>query len=108
METHRNVRAIQYRRIIYNILGTIEGLLAFRLLFKMLGASSKNILVSVLYTVTYWLTAPFIGIFNIFSAKGGNMWFIFEPSTVIAMIVYALLARWVVNLLKIRYTKLIK
>lgn len=91
---------IRTRNIVYYILGIIEVLLAFRLIFRSLGASTRNGLVALLYTITKVLISPFSGIFNIINPIGAWQ-FAIEPATIIAMVVYALLAYGLVKLVKV-------
>ena len=102
-ETYEDQRwFIQTRSIVYYILGVIEVLLAFRFIFKLLGASKASEFVSFLYLITQSIIAPFSGIFRTAVTQGGVMQSIFEPATVIAMIVYAIIAKGVVSLVKLK------
>jgi hypothetical protein len=89
------------RRIVYYLLGILEVLLAFRLVFKLLGANPANGFVSVIYTVSGVFLVPFSGIFKTAVNNGIETKSIVEPSTIIAMIVYALIAYGIVMLIKI-------
>ncbi len=93
---------VRMRSAIYYLLGAIEVLLAFRLLFKLLGANAGNALVASLYSITKGLIAPFSGIFNTLVTKGAAAQYVFEPATIIAMIVYAAIARALVGAVKLR------
>lgn len=93
---------VRTRHSIYYLLGVIEVLLGFRLLFKLLGASTASGFVSFLYSVTNVLVGPFAGIFRTASARGAGTQFVWEPGTIIAMIVYAVIAKGLVNLVRIR------
>lgn len=88
------------RNIIYYILGVIEILLLFRLVFRSLGANIRNELVVSLYSVTKLLIAPFVGIFNIITPAGTTQ-YVIEPATILAMIVYAIIAYGIVRLIKV-------
>jgi hypothetical protein len=90
---------IKSRNTIYYILGVIEVFLALRLVFKLLGASTSSTFVLFLYSSTRFLIYPFIGIFKAFSTGKS---YVFEPATVIAMIIYALVARGIVSLIKLK------
>lgn len=90
------------RGFVYYILSVIEVLLAFRLVFKMLGARTGNMFVDFLYSITDIFILPFTGIFRTLASGRNISQFVFEPSTVIAMIVYAIIARGIINLLKIK------
>lgn len=96
---------LKARHIIYYILGIIEVLLAFRFTFKLLGANRQNGFVSFLYSITEIFTAPFSGIFNSFISSGLSAKSVFEPGTIIGMIVYAILAWGLVGLVKLKTDK---
>ncbi len=101
-ESHKiPVWFIQTRNIIYYILGIIEILLGFRLVFKLLGASTKSSFVTFLYSSSQALISPFTGIFSAFTGDGAGP-FVLEPSTIIAMIVYAVVAQGLISLFKIK------
>ncbi|RCX10372.1 hypothetical protein DFR58_13038 [Anaerobacterium chartisolvens] len=92
---------IQTRNIIYYVLGIIEILLGFRLVFKLLGASTKSSFVTFLYSSSQALISPFTGIFGTFTGDGAGP-FVLEPSTIVAMIVYAVAAQGLISLFKIK------
>ncbi len=83
-------------RIIYFFFGLIEVLLAFRLVLKVTGASLSSGFVSGIYALTGIFSMPFDGIFR----KGTTSGMTFEPGTLIAIVVYALLAWGIVKLLQ--------
>ncbi len=93
---------IKTRHAIYYVLVVLEIMLAFRLLFKLLGANTASGFVSFLYTVTGIFAAPFYGIFTPYSTAGLAAKSMFEPGTIIGMIVYGLVAWGIVYLLKIK------
>lgn len=80
--------------ITYFILGVLEVLLLLRLLLRLLGANEASGFVTFIYSLTHIFVGPFNGIFND-QALGRS---VFETSTLIAMIVYALLAWGIVSL----------
>jgi len=82
-KSNSRYRTSSITRVIYWILGILEGLLAFRLILKLLGASTSSSFVTFIYDVTKIFVAPFAGIFK--PVESG-----FETSTLIAMLVYAL------------------
>jgi hypothetical protein len=65
--------------VVYFLGGVVEILLLFRFVFKMTGADPASGFVSFIYAATNFLVAPYAG-------------FVFEPGTLIAMAVYAILA----------------
>lgn len=76
-------------------LASVESLLAFRLVFLLIGANGANGFVDFIYDVSGALTHPFNGIVARKSFDGG----VFEPATLIGMVVYAALAALVMALL---------
>jgi hypothetical protein len=93
------------RHVIYYILGIIEVLLAFRFIFKFLGANPQNGFVSFLYSAASIFSAPFSGIFDSFVSPGLSAKSVFEPGTIIAAIVYAILAWGLVGIIKLKASK---
>ncbi len=80
------------RNIVVVIFGIIEVVLAFRLVLKLLGANPDNFFVNGIYSITQFVVDIFAGIFP--KASGSGM--VFEPGTLIAMVIVALLA-WIIT-----------
>ena len=95
---HGNLKA---RKIVYYILGVLEVLFAFRLVFKILGANPQSSFVSFIYSVSQAFLSPFSGIFPSAVTKGIETQSVLEPTTIIAMIVYAVVAWGIVKLIEI-------
>lgn len=91
-ELNRARGVFQVRYIIYYILGVVEILLVLRLIFKGLGANPGSGFVSFIYSVTDILIAPFAAIFRTTTTQGVETTAVLEPATLIAIVVYALLA----------------
>ncbi|HWQ41779.1 MAG TPA: YggT family protein [Desulfosporosinus sp.] len=89
------------RKIVYYILGVLEVLFAFRLVFKLLGANPESPFVSFIYSVSQAFLSPFSGIFRSAVTKGIETQSVLEPTTIIAMIVYAVVAWGIVKLIEI-------
>lgn len=89
------------RSMMNYILGILESLLAFRLIFKLLGANPESTFVSLIYTVSGVFVIPFRGIFSSAVTEGIETKSVLEPPTIIAMIVYALIAYGIVKLIEI-------
>lgn len=87
--------------LVYFFFGALEILLAFRLVLKLTGASVGNAFVSLIYGITGIFILPFRGIFHSGLAQGIETTSVFEPSTLIALIVYAVLAWGIVKLLSV-------
>jgi uncharacterized protein YggT (Ycf19 family) len=77
---------------IWLLLGIVEVVLAFRFVLKLFGANPNSGFVEFVYAITGPLTAPFRGIFSSPTAQGDVTTSVFETSTVVAIIVYAIIA----------------
>ncbi|MDX9739507.1 MAG: YggT family protein [Candidatus Dojkabacteria bacterium] len=87
--------------IISFILGLVDILLTFRFILKLTGASTSSSFVNLIYDLTKILTLPFEGIFSRGSAQIMESTSIFEPATLVAIVVYAVLAWGIVKLIRI-------
>ena len=88
-------------RMIYFLFGILEVLLAFRLAFKLAGASLTSGFVSFIYGLSGVFILPFVGIFHRGFAPGMETKAVFEPETFVALIVYAVVAWGIVKLIRI-------
>jgi uncharacterized protein YggT (Ycf19 family) len=86
---YRGTQAVWY------ILGIIEALLAFRFIFKLLGANPGAGFTSFIYNVTYPFAQPFRYVFNNSSVVDGS---VFEWTTLLAMAVYWIIALAIIKL----------
>lgn len=80
--------AVLFKRSVWFILGVINALIALRFIFLLLGANRDAGFVDFIYTVTSPLVAPFAGIFG--EPTYGQ--FMFDWSSVLAVIIYSLIA----------------
>lgn len=87
--------------LVYFIFGVLEILLAFRFVLKLLGASLSSGFVSFIYDFSGIFIVPFEGIFRSGTTQGVETVAVFEPATLVALIVYAVLAWGVVKLISI-------
>ena len=71
------------------IFGVIEALLAIRFVLKALGANAEAGFAQLIYSVTGPLVAPFVGLFSTPQGASGA---VLEVHTLIAMVIYALIA----------------
>ena len=85
-------------RVIYFVLGVIEVIMGLRFVFRLLGANPDSAFVRALYNLSLVFVAPFNGIFN--DQTLGNT-SVFEVSTLIAMLIYALIAWGLVALCRV-------
>lgn len=89
-DPYANKRLAAYRvtQMIYWIFGLIEGLIVIRFVLKALGANPSAGFAEFIYGVTYPLVLPFVGLFGNPTAQGS----VLEMHSIVALIVYALLA----------------
>lgn len=83
-------------QIVWYILGVIEVLLAFRITLKALGANPFSGFTNLIYALSDPLALPFQGILRTTVSQGS----VFEWSTIIAAIVYILIASGIVYLIQ--------
>lgn len=86
---------------VWYIVGLLLILLAFRFVLKLLGANPASGFVNFIYAITNTLTAPFDNIFGVSRATAGEVSSVFEPSILVAAIVYALIGWGIVKLLNL-------
>lgn len=84
-------------QIIWYILGVVEILLAFRIILKALGANPGSGFVSFIYGVSDAFALPFAGILGV-TVTSAN---VVEWSTFVAMIVYAVVAFGIIQLIQL-------
>jgi hypothetical protein len=84
----RRGTAYKVRQGIYLIFGIVEGLIAIRFVLRALGANAEAGFASFIYSITAPLVAPFVGLFGTPQYNGS----ILELHSVIAIVVYALVA----------------
>jgi uncharacterized protein YggT (Ycf19 family) len=84
----RRLAAYRITQLIYWIFALVEGLLAIRLILKVLGANPTAGFAQFIYSITTPLVAPFLGLFGNPAYQNS----VLELSSIVALIVYALLA----------------
>ena len=92
-ESTSSNRTIQ---IIWWVVGLVDTLIAIRFLLKVFGANPAPF-VRFMYDLTWPLVAPFHGIFN--SDQVGRS--VFEPESLVAIVIYLLIGWGVVSLIRI-------
>jgi len=101
---HNRNAATSYQTVeylVYFFFGLLEILLAFRLLLKLTGASMSSSFVGLIYNLTGIFILPFEGIFRRGFSQGLETTSVLEPATLVAVIVYAVLAWGIVKLIRI-------
>ena len=87
---YRGTQAVWY------ILGVLEVILAFRFVLKLMGANTAAGFTSLIYSVSGPFAAPFLNVFRVSSIVEGSR---LEWTTLLAMLVYALVAWGIIKLL---------
>jgi uncharacterized protein YggT (Ycf19 family) len=85
---NRRLAGLRVTQLIYWVFGLIEALIAVRLVLKALGANPTAGFAQFIYAVTAPLIAPFVGLFGNPAYQGS----VLELSSIVALIVYALVA----------------
>lgn len=75
-------------RIVWYVTGVIIALLALRLVLQLLGANEGNAFVDLVYGLSGIFAQPFFGMFSYEPSYGVSY---FEVSTLVAILIYALL-----------------
>lgn len=86
------------QRILGAVFCIIEIVLTFRMIFKLLGANASNGFVHGIYSITQFCVGLFEGIFSQV-AIGADGAAVFEPAALIAIIIVALIAWLVLDLI---------
>lgn len=81
-------------QIVWYILSLLEVLLAFRFVLKFTAANPAAGFTSFIYGATWPFTAPFLAVFPMTAVEGS----IFEWTTILAMLVYWLVAFGIIRL----------
>lgn len=81
-------------QIVWYVLSLLEALLAFRFILKLLAANPLAGFTSFIYNVSYPFVAPFQNVFRFTKIEGS----IFEWMTILAMLVYWLIAWGIIKL----------
>ncbi len=81
-------------QIVWYILGFIEIIIMFRYVLKFLAANPSAGFTHFIYSITYVFAAPFLNVFHLTSVQGS----IFEWTTLLAMLVYWIVASGIIKL----------
>ncbi len=83
------------QRAIWFIIGVINALIAIRFILLLLGANQSTGFVDFIYGITSVLVGPFVGIFG--EPVYGR--FLFDWSSILAIVIYSLIAWGIVRLI---------
>lgn len=93
----QRVATFKATQLVWLLFVILEGLIALRVLFKLIGVNPENAFASLLYSVTNIFVAPFASLVSAPAAAG----MVLEISSIIAMIVYLLIAWVTVKLINV-------
>jgi hypothetical protein len=80
-------------RLIYLVLGIIEGIIALRFIFRLLGANPESGFVNLIYNLSTPLVTPFAGIFGqdaTVTGTGAVTTSVLDWTAVVAFVVYGI------------------
>lgn len=81
-------------QVVWYILSVVEGLLLIRFILKLLQANPDAFFTSLIYSLSYIFTAPFAAVFQNMVVEQS----VFEWTTLLAMLVYWLIAVAIIRL----------
>lgn len=84
-------------QVIWYILGVVEALLAARIILKLIGANINSGFTSLIYSASAPFALPFRGVLGVTSSLGSTI----EWSTIIAMVVYGVIAFGLVKIFQL-------
>jgi uncharacterized protein YggT (Ycf19 family) len=87
--------------VIWYIYGLVAIMLVTRFILKLTGANGNSGFVQAVYSITDILSKPFDAIFGVATASNGKFTSVFEPSILVAVVVYGLIAWGIVKLIDI-------
>ena len=88
-------------QLIWLLLGIADGLIALRVILKLIAANPENDFADFIYSITKPLVAPFFGITGTPTANGS----VLEIGSIIAMVVYFFAAWIVVRLISLIFAR---
>ncbi|HSX39248.1 MAG TPA: hypothetical protein VLI92_01520 [Candidatus Saccharimonadales bacterium] len=94
-------RTNSLENFVYFVSGVLDVLLVFRFVFKLAGANPGSAFVAFIYGVSLPFVSLFNGIFPQNYAQGVTTTSVFEPATLIALLVYTFVGWGIVQLIAI-------
>lgn len=95
----RRENAFKWQQGIYLLFGVIEAVLAIRFVLRLFGANAQAGFAQLVYGATAPVVAPFQGLFGTVQSEGS----VLESATLVALIVYALVAWLIVKLASLAF-----
>ena len=78
-------------RLIWFIVGLMVALIAIRFILLATGANASAGFAQLIYNLTEWMVAPFAALFGAITYPGAEQTAVFEPASLVAIVVYVLL-----------------
>lgn len=89
-------------QLIWLVFGVIMGLIAFRVVLRLLVANPANTFADFIYTITDPFLRPFYGLLNTPTTTSGMA---FELSSLVAIFVYAVIAALITTVIRIVFSR---
>lgn len=96
-EREQRIFTFKFTQLVWLLFGLLEGLLALRFGLKLIAANPESPIAATIYSFTSLFLLPFAGLTSTPAAGG----MVLEIATVIAMVVYALIAWALVKLITV-------
>ena len=90
--SERRQQLARVSQLIWLLLGIVDGIIALRVILKLMAANPQNDFAAFIYNITEPFVAPFFGITRTPTAGGS----VLEIGSIIAMVVYLFVA-WIVD-----------
>ena len=87
-QQERQIFTFKATQVVWLLFGILEALIALRIILKLIGANAASPIAAFIYSITSLFLLPFAGLTG--TPAAGSM--VLEISSVIAMVVYALIA----------------
>lgn len=94
----KNIGLTKAQRVVYTIFAILTGLLLLRFVFVLLGANPANAIADIVYTLSGPFVEPFQGLFSVENELGTAR---FEIETLVAILIYGLLAWAIIRIVGI-------
>lgn len=98
-EREQRIFTFKFTQVVWLLFGILEGLLALRFGLKLIAANPESPIASAIYSITSLFLLPFAGLTSTPAAGG----MVLEIATVIAMVVYALIAWALVKIISVLF-----
>jgi hypothetical protein len=93
---HRESPSVYAARVVWTIMGIVEGILGLQFILRLIGANPAAGFTNFIYSLAHPLLVPFFNVVR--NTSTGSNGGVFEWTTLIAMVVYWLLAWAIIRL----------